>query len=285
MGTVRKQLRPRNRQTLDGRMKVHLRLFGAGPRVYRLVTLRAGTEAAFSTNYFHNTWHILSDLSGARLLARLLWGLAYQTQRGTMVLIHGEHLRPTPFEGDRSDPFLLVPAHFTRLDRDALRTLKKNLNRLGPGAKTIRWHTFGLDTALESGRREWASLAGTEQLWRLGQRGPWRQERMVRCGGFICYLAPPAILRWQALQIHNMWVKDGNYATEMDCHFLAEASSKESYYGDGEVQIFADYRQRVAAAAQARREILPGANVAGVSETLQETISWRRDETRRLRRG
>lgn len=46
-----------------------------------MVTLRPGTNALFSTNFYHGTWHILSDWHGARLLGRLLWGRAYQGRR------------------------------------------------------------------------------------------------------------------------------------------------------------------------------------------------------------
>ena len=45
---------------------------------------------------------ILSDQRGAQLLARLLWGLSYQRRPGTLILVHGKHLLPTPFEADRA---------------------------------------------------------------------------------------------------------------------------------------------------------------------------------------
>ena len=71
-------------------------------------------------------------------------------------------------------------------------------------------------------------------------------------------------------------VRKGDHAREMDYHFLAEESSRDSWC-DGEVQVFADYRDRVAAAAQARRELVPNPNQPVLSETLQEAISRRRD--------
>src|SRR5437762_9292860 len=113
MGAEGNHKRQRRRHAPDSRMKVHLRELSLGKTEYRVVTLRPGTRVSFSTNFFHNTWHLVSDIQGARLLARLLWGLSYQRWPGTLVLIHGNHLAATPFEAEQSDPFLLIPSHLT----------------------------------------------------------------------------------------------------------------------------------------------------------------------------
>src|SRR4051794_38913944 len=97
----------RRRLPAESRLKMHLRLLSLGRDVYRVVTLRPSTRIGFSTNFYHQTWHIVTSQRGARLLARLLWGLSYQRQPGTLLLVHGSHLLPTPFEAERSDPFLL----------------------------------------------------------------------------------------------------------------------------------------------------------------------------------
>ena len=76
-------------------MKFHLREVRAGGRLYCVVTPRPGADVRFSTNNFHDTWHVVTDAAGARMFARLLWGLAYQRQPGTVALLHGEFLRPT----------------------------------------------------------------------------------------------------------------------------------------------------------------------------------------------
>jgi hypothetical protein len=278
----------KDRPSAEGRLKVHLRLMRLGGATYRVITLRPGTPAAFSTNYFHNTWHIVTDRHGARLLARLLWGLAYQRQPGTLVLVHGAHLRPTPFEAERSDPFILAPAGLTRLDASALRRLKAVLPRLGPPTHTARWLTFGLDEALAAWRdeREDCPIEREREALRYREnRQLWSQERMERRGGFICYSAPPPVLRYQALavHVHALRVKAGDYATEMDYHYLAERAGGVCWWPDGEVQIFADYRDRVAAATQARAELLVPPNQPVLSETLQEVISRRRDQIKQRR--
>src|SRR5689334_8249931 len=111
----------------EDRLKVHLRVLRCGGQLYRVVTLRPSTRVGFSTNFFHQTWHIVSNQRGGKLLARLLWGLSYQQKPGTLLLVHGDHLLPTPFDGERSEPFLLAPAGLTALDAAALRILKSNL--------------------------------------------------------------------------------------------------------------------------------------------------------------
>jgi hypothetical protein len=63
----------------------------------------------FSTNFFHQTWHIVTSQRGAQLLARLLWAISFERHPGTLLLIHGKNLAPTPFEAERFDPFFIVP--------------------------------------------------------------------------------------------------------------------------------------------------------------------------------
>ena len=64
--------------------------------------------------------------------------------------------------------------------------------------------------------------------------------------------------------------------TEMAYHFLA-SSSKRSCYADGEVQIFADYKERVGAAKEARQALVANPNQAVICETMQDRISRERD--------
>ena len=71
--STRKQPRPANRNADEPRLKLHLHLCDLGGETFHVVTLRPDTDVCFSTNYFHETWHILSDVQGARALARLMW--------------------------------------------------------------------------------------------------------------------------------------------------------------------------------------------------------------------
>jgi hypothetical protein len=269
MSILVKSPTPKQTQNSDSRLKMHLLTIDR--HTYRIVTLRPGTGIVFSTNYFHGTWHIVTSRRGAQLLARLLWGLSFERHPGTLLLIHGDHLAPTPFEAERSDPFIFAQSGLTRLDSSAFRILKNRLARLGPPTKTIRWQSFGLDQAIAHAN----SPMDTDQLTWKANEHLWKQERMERIGGFICYSAPAPILRQQALMIHGMRVRQGNWMTEMAYHFLAQASN--SWHPDGEVQIFADYLERVGAATEARQALVEHPNQAVNCETMQESISRERD--------
>ncbi|MBC8142758.1 MAG: hypothetical protein H7Y38_15145, partial [Armatimonadetes bacterium] len=76
--TQHKQSRPCNRIATGDRFKAHLRVMTLNGKPWRVITLRPGTDAAFSTNFFHDTWHIISDGGGAKLLARIFWAMSYQ---------------------------------------------------------------------------------------------------------------------------------------------------------------------------------------------------------------
>lgn len=270
---------------LLSRLKVHLRLLRLAGQTYRVVTLRPGTEAAFSTNYYHDTWHIVSDQACSRLLARLLWGLAFQRQPNTLFLVHGRHLRPTPFEAERSDPFLLIPSHLTPIHAEAFRQLKARLSSLGPPCGTIRWQSFGLDLARQREQYGYRyAYNGRDPVWYKDNEHLWKQERMGHCGGFIYYSAPPPILKIQAACLHNLWVKEGNMVNAMNYHFLAECRGSKWRWPDGEVQIFCDYRERVASAIEAREQMIPNPKQPVLDESLQYRISRSRDAIKRRRK-
>ncbi len=202
------------------------------------MTLRPQTGGRFSTNNFHDAWHILGGADGAATLGRLLWGLAFQRHPGTLILIDRDHLVPTPFEADPPDPILLVPDGLTRLDVDLLRALKLRLRRSPGPCTTIRWHTFGMPAAL--GQTIPAHVFHNRRA--LDSR-----ERMSKRAGFLCYTAPAAILRTQAIGIFRMSACSSGY------HPLADQSRASSH---GEFQVVEQFARDVSAAQVARREIL-----------------------------
>ncbi|MBW3636877.1 MAG: hypothetical protein KY445_10535 [Armatimonadetes bacterium] len=141
----RKQQRPANAREGGDGLKLHLHLVPVGDTLFRVLTPRTGTQIRFSTNFFHETHHILSDFAGAQFLSRLMWGLAFQKQPETLIYIGGEFLAPTPFDAEPSDPIALVPAHLTALNAKKFAVLRAKLKNLGPPATTVRWRTWGLD--------------------------------------------------------------------------------------------------------------------------------------------
>ncbi|MEV4615893.1 hypothetical protein AB0K43_25370 [Kitasatospora sp. NPDC049258] len=241
-----------------------LRLDG---RPYTVLGLRPGTAARFATNHFHRTWHILSDPPGAQLLARLLWGLSYERHPGTLVVIDRPFLDPTPFEGEPSDPVVLVPRDLTPLGEGAARALRRALP-LGPAPDgTVRWRTTGLDRALAEAEG-WGRRVRQEQ-----RRGGDFRSLVTRRGGLVTVSAAPWQLREWAVDTARLGERGPD---EMDYTYLGEGC-----FAPGEVQTFRRYRAMVSSAVVARREVLAADSGRDLPQSVRERI-WRRSaEVRR----
>jgi len=243
-------------------LKVHLRVLDVHRTTLRIVTLRPQTGVRFSSNFFHDTWHILGGPDGAAILGRLLWGLAFQRHPNTLVLLDSDHLVPTPFEGDPPLPILLVPDGLTRIDIDILRALKLRLRRAPGPVTTIRWHTFGMPAALAADRKPgW---------WWHSHSPMTSRERMSKRAGFVCYTAPPEILRANALSIFRMSERSSGY------HSLAEHGGR-NWRVEGEFQVVEHFARDVSAATVARREIVGDAQQLALSDAERVEI-YRRKE-------
>ena len=254
-------------------LKVHLRVVPVGATPYRVVTLRPSMGVRFASNYFHDTWHIITGIAGAHVLGRLLWGLAFQRQPGTLVMIDAPHLVPTPFEADPSLPVLLIPAGLTRFDPDDLRRLARTLRRAPVAPRTIRWHTFGMLDALVPAVHPHARYpAGPRHADADRAR-----ERISQRAGFLCYTAPPAILREQARDI--FWTPGYRYGSYQP---LAVNHCQGSWDFDGEIQVLPDFDDAVASAQVARREVIGDRAIA--SQTERQSVYDRRTEVEDRRR-
>lgn len=58
--------RPGSSRTAGPTLKLHRRVVRLRDRDQTVLTLRPVAQARFSINYFHDTWHVLSDGHGAR---------------------------------------------------------------------------------------------------------------------------------------------------------------------------------------------------------------------------
>lgn len=252
-------VRPRAAATPDSVTKLHRHSVMLDGRSYTIITLRADVDVRFSTNRFHETWHVLSDEPGAKMLARLLWGLAYQRQPGTLVLIDRAHLDPNPFDAEPADPIVLLPSHLTVLTRQAARALRRRPPTTPDG--TVRWRTHGLD-----------SRAAEFRAWRqmpAGQReypytpAPTGWESAERIGGVLVLAGGPQTLRQWATYAELMRITE---PWDTDYEYLADR--------DGEIQIFLNYRREVTIAKQARADVLSSPYPDDI-EQLRERI-WQR---------
>ena len=251
--------RPGAGRGIGDRMKLHRHLVRLDGRQYTVIMPRPGTGPRFSTNRYHETWHVLSGLRGSRLLAHLLWGLAYQRVPGTLVVIGAPSLDPNPFDAGPSDPVAVVPAMLTTLGAQAARQLRRRLP-LGRPAGTVRWHTPGLAPAITAVRHE-RNRPPSQWRW---YPPPSARHRISRTGGMLTLTATAPELKSWAVAVAQLgdWLLDGMDYTELNGT-------------DGEVQVFTDYTRRVSAAGTARRDIL-----AGPAGTLppadQQPLIWQR---------
>jgi hypothetical protein len=249
-------------------LKVHLREVNVGSYTYRVITLRPSTTARFSTNYYHDTWHLLSDGEGALVLSRLLWGLAFQRLPGTVVLIDSAHLLPTPFEADPSQPILLMPAELTAFDPKQLRALHKQLHKPGQG-RTIRWHTFEMPLALAEERHA-STCVHTER------RHEQTLARVSQAAGFICLTLPRSQLREEACSIARL-------ANARNTNYVQLAHGRlPLYWPEGEVQIFRHFRSMVSTAIGARARSLGSNTKIATQEQRIAIIDRARSDQIRL---
>ncbi|HEU5031174.1 MAG TPA: hypothetical protein VFV01_40100 [Spirillospora sp.] len=265
--------RPANARGAGDGMKLHRRTVRLAGRDHTVIGLRPGTRAGFSTNLFHETWHVLSDQHGARVLARLLWGLAYQSRPGTLIVIDRPFLTPTPFDADPADPIVLVPAWHTAFTAATARDLARRLPLRRPPDGTVRWRTHGLDGALTD-PRAW---------FREHPRGP-EGGRVKRMHGMVAFLpSRPAEAREWGVQAG--WLDPANpHGTDHD-YLAGQCRSAQ-----GEIQIFRDFHRRVSIARRARADVLacPGApaDPAELRPLVWDRhgeITWAEDEAARRR--
>jgi hypothetical protein len=226
-------------------LKAHLRLLAIGRTTYRVISLRAATRARFSTNRYHDTWHILTDGAGARVLGRLMFGLAYQRHPNTLVFLGGDHLVTTPFDADRAMPIALVPDELTKVDAAVLSMVREKSSRVPP-ACTVRIHTFGLPAEEAFGDFRRYRFRETERLY--------GRERMDSLGGCVVYRAPQRVLSARGVQVYRM--QNAWRAGTSEYIFLADRWHRNQRGVDGEVQVFPDFGDRVSAAQFARRKVL-----------------------------
>ncbi|MEV5574360.1 hypothetical protein AB0L06_30370 [Spirillospora sp. NPDC052269] len=264
--TARRRQRPATARSAADGMKLHRREVRLAGRPHTVVSLRPGTAVRFSANLFHDTWHVLSDRHGARVLGRLLWGLSYQSRPGTLVVIDREFITTTPFDGDPADRIVLVPGWETPFTARHAGALKARLPFASGPEGTVRWHTHGLDAALVD-PREWF-----EENW------DWDDPRRGR----IEYLNGLIVLRVQSPNEMREWaVRSGRldpHPHGMDYTYLGQGMC---HYASGEVQVFQDFRRDVSVARRARADVLAGLDEPVEPEVLRPLIWDRADALRR----
>jgi hypothetical protein len=203
------------------RLKLHRRVVNLDGKHYTVIGLRPGTQVRFA----NNKQRILTDLHGARVLARLLWGLSFEKHANTLIVVDQSFLDTDPDGGQPSAPIVLVPEPLTHLRTDALRHLQRHLPFRTPPTGTVRWNTRGLS----NGVREPIDA----------------NDRMIRREGHLLVLTgTPLLLKQWALRANQLGYgyrgTDSAGLSDPDCQ------------ADGSIVTYHDYHHQVSAARIAR---------------------------------
>jgi len=245
--------------TQSNRLKVHRRDLVLGGSRYTILSPRPGTESRFATNRFHDTWHVLTDLEGAHLLARLCWAMAYQRHDRTVAVIDPPFMVPNPFDADASSPIVIVNTDLGPFPRDCASSLRQALPFRTPSSGTVVLQTRGLDLALEN---PGAFAQGPDQArW----RDPHRKRRWIEgSAGLVILAAPGPVLKTWGVELSQLgdWMYEGYDYSELDY-------SKN----DGEVKVLDDFDSHVERAITLRTRLFPNAASRHLSEE-EKQVMW-----------
>lgn len=241
------------------RLKVHRRAVVLAGRKTTLLRLRPSTKERFATNHFHETWHILSDPSGAHLLGQLCWALSYQRQPGTIIVLDEPELVRNPFDADPSNTIVVSSAMLGPFSGPMAEALRANHRRPQTSQGTVVLQTPGLA----------ATVKDPDAFWELEEQAYWRSDErrsrtwIDRINGCVVLAAPPAMLR--------AW---GVWLCQLGEHL--RNGSDDAYLdwpnSTGEVQAFPDFAQRVSRAAMMRARLFPGRDHQELEQSEREAV-------------
>ena len=277
--------------TAQRALKMHLHLVRSGRAEYRVLTLRPGIDVQYASNYFHATWHFLTDHIGASVLARLWWALSFDRNPNVLVVIDGAHVVCNPFDDEPRKMLVFCNGDRTFVDDAVLRRVAHERRAGTPSVKTVSLRTHGMALVERAAQVELAG--GDKRPWnrRMG-RGPyyrderklWMREIVEARAGAVVYRAPAEVLRVQALRIAQM----SNGARRSISTMIGGRTNHEYLAAGrglrqplGEVQIYTGFRDMVSAAARASQ------SVERTEPTLAQEVArhyWHRVQGQKLQR-
>jgi hypothetical protein len=228
----------------SSRMKVNRTAASLDGRDATVLRLRAGVSERFATNYFHGTWHILSDPAGGRLLGRLCWALSYQRRPDTIVVLHEPELVSNPFDADPSNTIVISNSTLGPFNAAMAGALQAVLRRRRLSDGTVVLQTPGLA----------AAPADPHAFRQLDEQAYWasRERRsrtwIDRVKGCVVLAAPPPVLRAWGLSLGQLGERFWRRSDHAELNWPAST---------GEVQVFPDFADRVDRAATARASLYP----------------------------
>jgi hypothetical protein len=231
-------------------VKLHRRELMLDRKQFTVLSPRPTTPHRFATNFYHETWHVLSDAAGAHLLGRMCWSMAYQRNPNTIMVIDYPLLVSNPFDADQSMPIVLSNRDLGGLSALALGQLKHQLPFTSPSRGTVRLTSPGLDRL----------LAGQGDLGRAQQEsGEWwnkqQHKGVTDCvKGMVVFAAHPPMLQWWALHLSGLGEKGYSGSDYASLNWSPESNRPG---GTGEVQVFERFTTMVSQAREARNRVYP----------------------------
>ncbi|MGO9557948.1 MAG: hypothetical protein ACLPYW_02515 [Acidimicrobiales bacterium] len=227
------------------RLKVHRRAVVLDGHTHTVLSPRPGASYSFATNYFHETWHIVTDTPGARLLGRLFWAMAFQRRERTLMVIDQSYIVPDPFDADPSSPIAILNNDLGPLGRSAAGDLRAALPFKTPSDGTVVLQTRGLDAALAD--REAFEERETKAGW------PWndRQQRswIDAINGLVVVAAPAPVLRQWGVDVSRT---GGQFYEGSDEEELDWPRKRD------EIQVLEKFHERLKSARAKRETLFPG---------------------------
>lgn len=240
------------------RLKVHRRSLRLAGRDYTILSPRPSEKARFATNYFHDTWHVISDRAGAHLLARLCWAMSFQRRERTIVLVDSDLLVPNPFDADPPSAIVIVNNDLGPFDHETAKDLHARLPVRTASEGTVVLQTRGLDVALED----------TTAFGQRDEQRPWRDEHHERrwidgSRGVYVLAAPAPVLRLWGVGLSDLgaWTYRGTSWSYLD--FPSRT---------GEIQVLDDLEGRVDAAVAIRNRLFPETGNQRLAEPERSAI-------------
>jgi hypothetical protein len=222
------------------RTRVHLRTVTVRRRQLTVLSPRPDHRARFATNYYHETWHVLTSTGGARYLARVCWAMAYQRKPGTVFLIGPNHIVGNPFDADPSCSIVVHNCDLGSFSRAEATVVQRHLPWRSQPERTVTLHTHGLTQAAQGtgNDRDWEP-----SRWNAHQQRCW----ISRTGGLVILAGTAPVLRSWAVMLSSVGSSFFNRSDEVELN-----------WPDGEVQVLQGFTKRVTAAAIARSRLFPG---------------------------
>jgi hypothetical protein len=251
------------------RLKVHRRELMLDGQRFTILSPRPEPSVRFSTNRFHDTWHIISDAGSAKFLGRVLWAMAFQRSSPTITVIDQPFLVPNPFDADPSDPIVVVNSDLATPSRDGMAALSQRLpvssTRSGG---TVRLQTRGLDLARADPDGYEKSMRDAGVRWNRHQQRSWIDQ----VNGMIVLAAPPPVLRDWALELSTLGALG---------HRDSEEARLDAPRDDGEIQVLRDFDGSLDRAIATRERLFPNRLGQMLTEDEREQV-WTDPERWRL---